>query len=458
MTRNSSSYGPKELPIVADPTNNTISVGAAVIRAPYLRKEPEKSTWLKQRILEINGIESNRYNATGTEVDDKTWMQYLYQYFGKDFYKRLRAISFRLWFGDSLKSRSRYCRTAAFIPGLVVRQKLLDDLIQQAESDGNKHLIPFILLFGKDCQSLKQSLGKGLWKRLSQQSFNKNKLAVLTLDHLSSHHFFERLDTPFTAVPINYPEFTHSLISDIERVIQWPSTFLAYQHDLNVEYQLGDYLEPAEHDPAFDLNSQVMDCYHWIAKQLKIIKRLSDRKKANDLAILFADTVIMSINLQRPFNPQWSLIRMQEEHDQCIRIQNQRYLSRVSKIDSHRVSYREDFPSAGRLPSGDYRVLSTWADLVNEGIFMDHCVGGYWEKVCQRISFIYALETADGRSTVEYSVNKKQIYILQHKSHHNSEPAAENHRLAAELLKELRPFHGYMINQPIQEWDVITNG
>jgi hypothetical protein len=78
------------------------------------------------------------------------------------------------------------------------------------------------------------------------------------------------------------------------------------------------------------------------------------------------------------------------------------------------------------------RHLDKGGDLVAEGQYMQHCVGGYVEAAQRGECYIISIQTAAGRSTAELSPSRG---VVQHRGIKNSAPARANEELLQRWLQ-----------------------
>ncbi|MGX9960575.1 PcfJ domain-containing protein [Xanthomonas euvesicatoria] len=91
--------------------------------------------------------------------------------------------------------------------------------------------------------------------------------------------------------------------------------------------------------------------------------------------------------------------------------------------------------------------LLTSDELLDEGVRMQHCVGGYYVSCFSGLSRIVSLRDTDGRSrsTVQLALRRKTrrarptLYVAQHCGPGNQDPSAEDRAAAKLLLARLGP-------------------
>ena len=96
-------------------------------------------------------------------------------------------------------------------------------------------------------------------------------------------------------------------------------------------------------------------------------------------------------------------------------------------IEDQRILCENPF---GYLPKW-IRLLNTPADLVNEGLDMNHCVGGYVSQVEKGHCLILSIISRHGRSTVEIRKGEEGWWIAQHLGYQNT-PSPPRHQALLE--------------------------
>ena len=89
-----------------------------------------------------------------------------------------------------------------------------------------------------------------------------------------------------------------------------------------------------------------------------------------------------------------------------------------------------------------FKELTTKKDLMDEGVVMHHCVGGYGEPVKDGRCMIFHIGSPFEDSTLEISARfardgNKELYIVQHKGKFNTEPTFHHKELARCLIQHL---------------------
>ena len=231
------------------------------------------------------------------------------------------------------------------------------ELLEQATKDGQKNILPLILNQELPPQKLKSVLGKGVWKKLTRNSFHRNKILV------------------------NY--------KDISEVMNYDSTALkiAYKHWSP---------EPSAH--------------HWLKHVVGVPYSKHNESDARMKLTTYSDTKDMAARLQLPFNEKWSLRKMDEKHAEYSRLQqrlaeqrrivrDKDYAERLVKLKATDLStfYKQTTWEKDGVTA---TVLTTYERIVEEGSEMHHCVAGYAERCLNKDYVVVSLTDGTIRTTL----------------------------------------------------------
>lgn len=231
---------------------------------------------------------------------------------------------------------SLFYQSRGINPGQFAKVVKNAELLEQAIKDGQKNILPLILDQELPPQKLKTLFGKGTWKKLTRNSFHRNKILV------------------------NY--------SNIRDVMNYDSTAL------EIAKNRWD-IEPC--------------AYHWLRNVVGIPYSSHKEGNAKLNTTIYADTKHMATRLQCPFNEKWSLRKMEEKHTEYSslqqRITEQRrieydkdYAERLSKLKAVDLSvfYNQTVWEKDGVTA---TILTTYERIVEEGSEMHHCVAGLVE-------------------------------------------------------------------------------
>lgn len=221
-------------------------------------------------------------------------------------------------------------------------------LVDQAIADNQENLIPLFVEFGEDAQTIRNRVGKGVWKTLCKNSFHKN----LALSRYS---------------PGSVAEIANLSTGVIK--MWFTPTVARWVNHLHIKH----------------------NC------------KIKDLSNMHELEDLYNDTRNMAEDLGKPFNNQWSLKRMQEQHD----LYSQELLAREYS----------DEPFKG-LPNNviehmsckDTQLTATLLkspmSLKLEGNAMRHCVASYRDRCENGAYLVYGITDQNGNrvSTLGISI------------------------------------------------------
>ena len=283
---------------------------------------------------------------------------------------------------------------------LVVRNW---DIIQQAEKDGLKHITPFIAYWEKSPTELRALFGKGVWKKLSSNSYTRNILLA------------QKMLFSWQGGKI--------LTFDLEV----PSTLLRSSVNPDIAHYVFKNSEKSMRDV------------------LKAFKKTTEERKLLDIV---RDCKRMKVQLGQPFSLNWSPRRMEEEHNNSSRELQRR---REEERAAYDQTYREKLEKAKSKNLADFykvnkwqedsisaRLLTTYDEIVAEGNTMHHCVGSYALDVMDDEYLVVHVESEEYKSTVGMRKSETYWQIEQQYGICNDYKVPEAHKsMAQKVLKEL---------------------
>lgn len=345
---------------------------------------------------------------------------------GGKFNRRYQKLSYALWVGDDSKLIHRFCRKGKHLDNeLVYRFHCFRDLIMEAVNNNEIHLIPAILFFGTNINTLKAGLGTSLWKALCKNSASRNKLIFKLASFTKSLHRFMRASFSFTeltsptlqAIPIATAKPILEALNALPSGILQSTPFLRAIDGNEYDY---DYLADGDFETLELTEMQILQFSLTIATAAQHYKKVTDPHFFRDALQTIKDCRRMAKRLNEPFNEQWSLNRIEREH---------KVLTKLFNTTIHEHYYQEyDFEILW-IRELHYRgvtatLLSSRAALIIEGRELTHCVASYHEQVHFGRSIIFSLRAQDGqRSTLELGVRRGhdslKLIIQQHKTNHD---------------------------------------
>lgn len=331
---NETSRATVQYEMVSDSQAMTIHVGSKVFSKPDLSRRWECDFHFKQEICEV---------PMGTGHDPKSLHTFFAKMLGPRFNFRFFAANYWLWIGNKMTTRTGNMlrfdgkHWQHYDSSLVASVNALLPYVNEAERDGLYHLIPAILAQDASPQDIRAKIGRGAWRRVTNNSLSRNLLIMHATrrcrDDARAEAFVRLLDMP----------------SGIMRAIR----------------------------------SEVEDSAV-IAARITPRKRVRDFQQTLDIV---NDTRRMM--LPSEFNPEWGLARMRREHELATKaIMQNRYSDKSFATD---WSF-EDGGFSGSL-------LTSQADVATEGAIQHHCVASY-ARSCAMLEYaVFRIEGKE-RATV----------------------------------------------------------
>ena len=252
-------------------------------------------------------------------------------------------------------------------PNLVHHLGVSYDKVKQADKDGLQHITPFVFLFNKDPKELKALFGNSVWKRLSKNSFSRNKKIIQKL--------------PFGVYQGQCSGLKY-LKNRISQYSELPTTL--------IQYIGGSYT------------------YYETLKYVSNFKGIwSDREKVRSICVLYDDTLSMFEQLGEAFNPSWSLRRLKEEHDAA----SKKILLKDFSSDRFEwipAGYPETFDHEGFTAT----LLDNRLAIAEEGKTMHHCVGSYAELSANGKYLVYSILDKDGNRYSTLGLRRRGDLLL----------------------------------------------
>ena len=248
-----------------------------------------------------------------------------------------------------------------------------EEIAAQCKQDGIENVIPAVVKFGMTPQELKKELGKLTWKKICKNSYTKNRIIFHSTKNLKNVCFEDFVEVPFTLAKSSY----------------------TYWHKDIWKYMKNSGL------PMKAFVKGKMYGYPDIA----ISSNKEQQQEAKKIVDIYMDTFRMSQRLNQPFNPEWSVRRMHEEHERLM--QMQRDMLRKQEAASNSVRFDE----FQKLPVVEHNgvvatPLLTRAEVIAEGEMMRHCVGGYASLCAKGTYVVYSLHKDGQRTTLGISRHK----------------------------------------------------
>lgn len=277
--------------------------------------------------------------------------------------KLLNHKLWELWVAPYNKEIMQQCYTGRYdklSSFLIKRFHENKDIILQMYADGQQNLVPFVLkgfLQDRSLPELRKELGKGLWKSLCNNSLSRNKLVAKrsystdSVAHVNSLPSSYLLSGHICAVSPSIDHFT-------------------------VANSKGSWSKP----PAYRRGGVIAN-----------------------LRTLFLDTRDMAGQLSQPFNPEWSVKRMQEQHDKYVEMVNARKYSKDEWKSVQGLPDKIEYDGyAAHLVKSPY-------ELHQEGDAMRHCVASYAQRIDKGEYLVYSLRDSEGDRVSTLGLHKQPV-------------------------------------------------
>lgn len=283
------------------------------------------------------------------------------------------------------------------------------DILEAAEQDGLLNITPILALLGCTPQEARKLVGKGLWKSLCKNSLYKNT------------YLYKRIAVG------SWQEEYKDVLQELRKYNAMPVAALKH----------------SDRPPEFLL---------WL-KRNKLISNLekpvllpgATDKTLYALYTIYRDTKNMARQMHRDFNEGWSLRRMEEEHEACIRAQNAWWEQNRAFYQKYTVE-----PIADTLPQeyGEWgweedgvkaTLLKTRVEVSEEGSRQKHCVGSYWRLCSTGNYLVVSLVGEKEKTTLGLTINNGVVNIDQHYATCNQPVQSVEHKtLAQKVLVSLQ--------------------
>ena len=271
--------------------------------------------------------------------------------------------------------------------GKVKKVHSLYALLSQTIEDGNKHVLPFVFKEGKDTQQLKESFGKGAWKRICKQSFNRVKQITRIPRPLT------KTDFDIFADPAYPSALLHTGLTDWG-VIEW-------------------------------------------AKEKRVCTKLG--KKWTRYRHYIKDSYLLAERLGKPLTKKdfpETLDGWKETHDTLKKEVNALQYSKNKWPHISELKWAYD-PSLGF----DVVLYDNAFDILTEGKEMHHCVAGYAEMVGKKKYLVFSIRKGGERhSTLGVRITESGLYMFdQHYKKYNQalEPNDGARIVASQIIDAL---------------------
>lgn len=274
--------------------------------------------------------------------DVKGQMKWFSENIGSKFFKAWNGVMWKVWVGDDWALIKKLClgRFGRIEPGLLYNFREHEPQIRQAIADGLMHLVPLIHVTGLCPQNLRGRFGKGLWRKLSHNTFSRNRLIATRIHREASR----RGRIVLKSVLIK---------TGVEQLAVFPSTIIPKMAPFGLEQYSG------------------MAPYIEHLKKAKLLGKVTVDQLIRSRFIQY-DTRRMAQQLGVEFDENWGYATLIRKHEEFSKRINER---QYSKEPWSTFGWPEE------VIKGDYafHLLNNAYALREEGTSMHHCVGSYVE-------------------------------------------------------------------------------
>lgn len=347
------------LKITTDPERRVLWAGSKMFEEPFFLN----------KYIQIPSVgiteypEGHLYSRRGKQTGNKEYNKALSEMLGMPptLYKRLfnRKMG-ELW----VDPVQRYVNSLArgmrgkILCGNVLQIWGNKEILEQCERDGLWNIIPLVFMLEKTPEELKEYFGRRPWKKITKNSFNRNKLLSVYAEHPNFRNF---LDVPSTLLQYKIPSGE----------AKWIDKYRTFP--------------------------------------------MKDKRRVQACLMERRDLSRMCRQYGREFNPDWSIRRVHEEHENLSRLSvQQRYSDEPFDIPEIEI------PPEGNLSA---RILMNAQELVQEGREMHHCIASYIGN-CFVGKYIVVSIMKDGEksSTLGLRLSSNECKYDQHCSFCNKRP------------------------------------
>lgn len=329
-------FAEPEFPIMVNEAAMTIAVGPRIWTRPFLSRLGELNFGIKEEVC-----------GPSPSTELKAMHKFYCDKLGPKFNRRFCAANYHLWISRRMSVavanmlRNRGNRWRAYSEELVCRANEVLPYIAEAEKDGLLHLVPAIVVFQGSPSAIRQRIGGAAWRQIAHNSLTRNRKLMQVADSLNRKDQ-GRWDAAFLDS------------------LAIPSGVLANVHNGSLEEQIAGRLAPRKTPAIFEQTQHIV-----------------------------RDTMRMTGDA---FNPDWSLARMNEEHDKASR---NRYRQKYSA---------KPFAPAWNFTKDGFTatLLTSPVDIVAEGDSMHHCVGSYAQEAAKRRYLVLRIDGKE-RATAGYT-------------------------------------------------------
>jgi hypothetical protein len=392
----------------------------------------------------------------------------------KEFTRIVQAANRRA-FLDELPKETR--QLLSYRNGRMQTQRLeylygIREMLHQATADKLVHLVPLIALFNRNPQQLSQLANPNAWRALCKNKKTKNALLVMLAEQVDTGHGgddrVKRLKPDdkarevlnmlgdLSSVPQEFLKAvmvsgTHALTPrDARMVIPKVHQLLLEKHG-KLSYESAQKEMMEVNLATAKSQEQKERIKHSFKANLATFRARSkhQQRKRNILQVALAargilykvtDTMRMASLLELPFNPNWSLRKLEEKHDKMSKeIARRKYSSDpfgwLEKDVEKDIQKQCDEASVNC--EFKPKLIRSPLDMANQGAQERHCVASYAQLVNEEPNnaIIFTVEGPAGETVSTLMVGRGEV--LQHFHAYNKPVTDESLQEMAEKLAVL---------------------
>lgn len=350
-------------------------------------------------------------------LEEIAWNKYHKEILGPKFNHRATAAFLSEYFYTQpapvrrLVTR-RHSRGLSVDFSLLSKVNKVRKIVKQTIADGLDNIVPVVVFHGVVADKLRQTYGKGRWKRIANQSFSANVRLVEFLSLIEAGKNGADLSQGVISV---FDKFMPLAAWKQEIAINTTRSFGIY-NDMNAtltalivfdraveshskrEFFLNDDGLPTNNP---SIKSRVFGSFQVIDDTLRLIRTLNE-----------------SDGQHREFLVLKGQKKLDELHRNLIAENNARRLSQLSFNTFDR--YPTNPPKSIEYEGYTFRLLINEYDLFTEGNEMHHCIHSYIDRCMNGVAICYSISGPE-RASVAFAVKPKNTnyVIMDLKSKYN---------------------------------------
>ena len=250
------------------------------------------------------------------------------------------------------------------------------------------------------------------------------------------------------------------------------------RHLFKVPYNISLILEKGDFINRVKRDSNGLSKFVALGVILKVLSHIDHLREEMVNDVYFYDTCKMAMTLGYKINCKWGLKRLRQEHDEWARLITQIELDCIKEFD---LNIRPQY-FAFEEYSG-FKLLKTNKDMLVEGMFQEHCVGTYIDRVdrgecaifhvdgytlqlgiSERVESIREMPDVSvfGNGNVVIPVTKNKFVRcfknMQFKGKYNSKPPKELVEYVENMMKSFELSGGLDIDEETEEYKPNKSG